>query len=69
MRCGRRLLTTTAPVSASTIATSSLPLNRAAAVRKLSIVSSKWTIPATAPDGPGIGVVVPITHSPVSGET
>ncbi len=27
-------------------------------LRKLSIVSSKWTMPATAPDCPAIGVVV-----------
>ena len=55
--------------SASTITTSPPPLNWAAALRKLSIVSSKWRIAATAPVGPAIGVVFAITHSPVCGET
>jgi hypothetical protein len=57
------------PVRASTIWTSAERLSSAAAIRRLSRVTSKWTIAGVGRPGSSIGAEFAITHSCVSGET
>jgi len=68
MRWGRRLSITTAPVPASTTATSNWR-STAACCRKLSMVISKCTIAGLLPSAVGSRVELEMTHSLVSGET
>jgi hypothetical protein len=66
---GRRLSSTTWPVVASTTVMSNWWLRLAASLRKLSMVTSKWTMARLDPSGVGISVELEMTHSLVSGET
>src|SRR5689334_21511932 len=68
IRCGTRELITTALLSASTTYMSRLA-GPAVSLRKLSSVTSKWTIAGLDRSIVGIGVLFAMTQSNVSGDT